>query len=95
MERIIGRLKSGADARPRPATIMWVDVVRFSGITYLANWEVDKTSAQAGEGLLTPEALEPEVFRVAFRLKGYAGSSYRTQDGDATFLDPGTPTYAV
>ena len=95
MQRIIGRLQSGEDTRPRPATILWVDAVRFGGITYMANWEVDKTSARVGEGLLTPEALAPELFRVAFRLKGYAGSSYRTQDGDATFLDPGTLVYAV
>jgi hypothetical protein len=44
---------------------------------------------------LTTEHLGPELFRVAFRGDGYAGSGYRYQDGDATFLDPGTPVYAI
>ena len=95
MERIIRRLQSGEDARPRPATISWVNVVRFGGVTYLHKGEGDRTLAQRGESLITPQVLGPEQYRVAFRLNGYAGSSYHTQDGDATYLNPGTPVYAV
>ena len=41
------------------------------------------------------EHLGPELYRIAFRLDGYAGPFYQSQDGDATFLNPGTPVYAV
>ena len=44
---------------------------------------------------MTVEDLGPELFRVAFRLDGYAGFDYRSQDGDAGYLDLGTPVYAV
>ena len=48
-----------------------------------------------GERGLSAEALGPELHRVAFRGDGYASAFYRYQDGDATFLNPGTPVYAV
>ena len=47
-----------------------------------------------GERALTADDLGPELYRVAFRRVGYAGS-YRYQDGDATYLNPGIPVYAV
>ena len=43
---------------------------------------------------MTADDLGPELYRVAFRGDGYVGS-YRYQDGDATYLNPGTPVYAV
>ena len=41
------------------------------------------------------EDLGPELHRVAFRGDGYVGPFYRYQDGDATYLNPGTPVFAV
>ena len=41
------------------------------------------------------EDLGPELHWIAFRGDGYAGAFYRYQDGDATYLNPGTPVYAV
>ncbi len=37
----------------------------------------------------------PEIYRVAFKVEGHITGGYRIQDGDAAFLDPGTPIYAV
>ena len=41
------------------------------------------------------EDLGPELYRVAFRGDGYAGAFHHWQDGDATYLNPGTPIYAI
>ena len=48
-----------------------------------------------GARALTVEELGPELFRVAFKLDGYAGVDYRSQDGDAAYLDLGTPVHTA
>ena len=96
MERILAVLQSSTNARPRPFTITWVNFVRFGGVTYVAKGGLTAAATLDGERVLTVEELGPEVYRVAFKLEGYIGSiRYRSQDGDAGYLRPGTPVYLV
>ena len=95
MARILEGLTNGEDARPQPHTISWVPMVKFDGISYLRRWNQVGKSARPDMSDLTREHLGPELYRIAFRGDGYAGPWYRYQDGDATFLNPGTPVYEV
>ena len=95
MARILEGLTNGEDARPKGHTISWVPMVKFDGIHYVRRWYLVGKFTRADIDDLTTEHLGPELFRVAFRGDGYAGSGYRHQDGDATFLNPGTPVYTV
>ena len=95
MARILEGLTNGEDAKPQPHTISWVPMVKFDDIHYLRRWNQVGKFTRADMSDLTREHLGPELFRVAFRGDGYAGPWYRYQDGDATFLDPGTPIYEV
>ena len=94
MRRIMEGLKSDEDVRPRETLAEWAHSVQFGGITYLAKGSWFGSMIANGERALTTDDLGPELYRVAFRRVGYAGS-YRYQDGDATYLNPGTPVYAV
>ena len=93
-DRIMEGLKSDEDVRPRETNAEWAHSVQFGGITYLAKGSWFGSMIANGERALTTDDLGPELYRVAFRRVGYAGS-YRYQDGDATYLSPGTPVYAV
>ena len=95
MGRIVEGLKSDEDVRPRETVIDWVPLVQFGGIHYLARWRLAGQTAREGDRDLTLEDLGPELYRIAFRGDGYVGADYRYQDGDSTYLDPGTPVYAV
>ncbi|MBI2918660.1 MAG: hypothetical protein HYY01_11820 [Chloroflexi bacterium] len=86
MARIMASFPSDDYARPRGAHIDWVPFIKFGGIEYLDNW---------GARLLPENNLGPELYRVAFRLEGKAGFGYRSQDGDAAFLELGTPIHGV
>ncbi len=69
--------------------IDWVDFIRFQGITYLAVY------SRVGRRLQESD-LGPVFAAVRFKLSGNVNDpSYRSKDGDAAFLDPGTPVYAV
>ena len=87
-------LQSGESLRPQQTAADWVHSIRFGGVTYLAYWMLAGSRAAEEERALTVEDLGPELYRVAFRRVG-VGASYRYQDGDATYLDPGTPVYGV
>ncbi len=91
MARITAVLANDEDARPGHHTIGWVPMVKFGGVDYLRRWNV----AGQDHRDITAEALGPELYRVAFRGDGYAGPYYRYQDGDATYLNPGTQVYSV
>ena len=91
MARVTEVLTNGEDARPGRHTIGWVPMVKFGGVDYLRRWNV----AGQDHRDLTAEALGPELYRVAFRGDGYAGPYYSYQDGDATYLNPGTQVYPV
>ena len=93
MERIMGGLLSDKDARPRESAADWVHSVQFDGITYLAKASLGGSINTEGERALAIEDLGPELYRVAFRIDGYGGYAHR--DGDATYLNPGTPVYSV
>ncbi len=95
MDRIMEVLQSDEDAKPRDMYVLWIHSIRFGGIEYVARWRVAGPSTISTLSELTEERLGPEVYRVAFRRNGYVGLGYRYQDGDATYLDPGTPVYAV
>ena len=94
MERIMEVLQSGESLRPHQTAADWVPSIRFGGVTYLAYWMLAGSRSTEEERALTVEDLGPELYRVAFRRVG-VGASYRYQDGDATYLDPGTPVYGV
>ena len=92
---VMQRLTNGGDLSPRPHTISWVPVMEFGGIQYVRAWAFVGESIRKGERDLTVEDLGSELYRVAFRGDGYAGPYYRYEDGDATFLNPGTRIYEV
>lgn len=77
---------------PAPIVIDWLDFIDFGGITYLT-FRIDK------EPPLRAEDLGPEFGKIAFKYDGNVlDPSYRLKngkDGDAAFLEVGTPVYAV
>ena len=94
VDRIVEGLQGDDDLRPRETLAEWAHSVQFGGITYLAKGSWFGSMIANGERALTADDLGPELYRVAFRRVGYVGS-YGYQDGDATYLNPGTPIYAV
>ena len=92
MARIVEGLTNRKDARPQGHTISWIPMMQFGGIQFE---RLGRNAAGQGEPDLGVEDLGPELHRVAFRGDGYAGAFYLYQDGDATFLNPGTPVYSV
>ena len=93
MERIMEGLHIDVDLRPRESAADWIHSVQFGGITYLAKGGWGGHIITEGERALDIEDLGPELYRVAFRIDGYGGHPH--QDGDATYLNPGTPVYQV
>ena len=87
MAPVLEGLTNGEDARPQRHTISWIPMMQFGGIQF------ERLGRNAAD--LGMEDLGPELHRVAFRGDRYADAFYRFQDGDATFLNPGTPVYAV
>jgi hypothetical protein len=69
--------------------IDWVDFVQWKGITYLA------ASGPAPAQAVEP-ALGPQVATTKRKLAGNeTDPSYKLQEGDAAFLEAGTPIYGV
>ena len=65
--------------------IDWVNFIRFSGITYVAS-----------EHSVEERLLGPVFAEVEFRLSGNVKSrGYRSKDGDAAFVNSGSPVYTV
>ena len=92
VDRIVEGLQGDDDLRPRETIADWLHSIQFGGITYLAKGSLGEPIITKGERALTIEDLGSEIYRVAFRIEGYSGSH---QDGDATYLNPGTPIHAV
>ncbi|MBI4336651.1 MAG: hypothetical protein HY683_02325 [Chloroflexi bacterium] len=92
MGRIMAGLRSAEDARPRQSAIDWVPFIKFGGVTYVQNW---RFGTAEGERQPMEDDLGTELYRVAFRLDGNVGVTYRSEDGDAAYLNPGTRVYAV
>ena len=97
MERMMSGLqeKGPKDAPPRGWFISWLPSVRFEGITYLARSNATGHLTAPEESALNVEDLGAVLYRVAFRVDGIVVSDYSFKDGDATFLNPGTPVYSV
>ena len=95
MNHIARILSNGKDARPKPHTILYVPLVQFKTARYTKRSGLPAHVTREGYRDLTAGDLGPELYRVAFRISGYAGASYHAQDGDSTHLNPGTPVHAV
>ncbi len=75
--------------RPPSVFIDWADFLHFSGIMYVS------TDPHLGRAI-TQGDLGPQLYTVRFKVNGNVSDpSYRAKDGDAAFLDPGTPVYAL
>ncbi len=71
------------------AILDWADTVKFGGITYLA------TDDGVGRPL-KEEDLGPKFAQVQHKLQDNVNDlAYETKNGDAGFLEPGTPVYEV
>ncbi len=92
MAHIMDGLNNGEDVRPKEHMISWIPMMHFTGIHFLRR---GRNAASQDERELGVEDLGPELYRVAFRGDGYAGAFHHWQDGDATYLNPGTPIYAI
>ena len=95
MIRIQKGLIDAADLRPQPHSILWVPLIQFGGIKYEKKWNQAPQGPKGGRALKEEVHLQPELYRIAFRGDGYVGPYYLYQDGDATYLNPGTQVYAV
>jgi hypothetical protein len=70
------------------ASIDWVNFVVVGSIQYVAG--------PATPSVLLASDLGPVYAHVKFKVSGnVCDPSYRVKDGDAAFLDPGTPIYQV
>jgi hypothetical protein len=68
--------------------IDWVNFVQVGSIQYVAG--------PAPPTVIADSDLGPEFARVKFKIEGnVCDPSYRIKDGDAAFLEPGTPIYRV
>ena len=93
VDRIVEGLQGEDDLRPRETAADWVHSIQFGDITYLAKGSWGGPIITEGERALIIEDLGSELYRVAFRIDGYSGYSHL--DGNATYLNPGTPVYEV
>jgi hypothetical protein len=89
------------------AALMLISACQLPGLPQSCNAQIDwinfiqvrNTQYVAGPG--TPATLQesdlgPVYMRVKFKLSGHVcDPSYRPKDGDAAFLDPGTPVYQL
>lgn len=68
--------------------IDWLNLIRFQGITYIANYHTGRE--------LQSTDLGQQFATVRYRLSSNGdNSSYQTRDGVAAYLDPGAPVYRV
>ncbi len=76
-------------ATSNAATIIdWVNFVKFNDIMYVDGGNPGRTLAEADLG--------PEFAKVRQKLAGTVGDpTYRSQNGDAAFLEAGTPVFAI
>jgi hypothetical protein len=70
---------------PPNVIIDYIDAIKLKGINYVKLYEQDISNIQKGE----------KVGEITYTLSGNACSNYKMKDGDATFLQVGTPIYKV
>ena len=86
---LVSGLLAPAACGGQAAIIDWVDLVQWNGITYLA------ATGPASAGASEP-ALGAQVATTKRKLAGNeTDPSHRLQEGDAAFLETGTPIYSV
>jgi hypothetical protein len=84
-----GRAKATAIPAGQEASYDWPDILVLGGITYSAG-------LLNGGRALREEDLGGEVARVSAKLNGNVQPGrYEPKDGDAAYLQPGTPVYSV
>jgi len=83
----IGTITSYSTPTPHTVTsIDWVHFVKLGGITYITSINDQDLKVEIG----------PEFAQVKFQLNGNVNDpQYQIKDGDAAFLDVGTPIYTV
>ncbi len=78
----------GSPTGCRTVAIEWVDFIQVGSTQYVAG-PGSPATLQVGD-------LGPVVQHVKFKVAGnVCDPAYRPKDGDAAFLDPGTPIYQV
>jgi len=83
------RTATPAPSRTVPPSIDWVVFVRFGGVMYFAAY------THAGRAIAEGD-LGARFDTVRFKLDGNVQDpGYQAKDGDAAYLDAGTPVYAV
>ena len=94
---IMGDIIAGANAEDPliPERILRIHFVKFEGITYLAKEVRPGIYSAKREGLAIERDLSAERYRVAFKLDDYARPGYHSQNGDAAYLDLGTPIFEL
>ena len=69
-------------------SIDWVNFIQVGSVQYVAG--------PASPTVIADSDLGQEFARVKFKVDGnVCDPNYRTKDGDAAFLEPGTPIYEV
>jgi len=85
---ILGGCQVSGSGQRCTAQIDWVDFVQVGSTQYLAGTRTAPTIQESDLG--------PVVATVKYRLSGnVCDPNYRPKDGDAAFLDPGTPIYQI
>ena len=70
-------------------TIDWVNFLQVGSVQYVAG-------PASHAAAITESELGPELARVKFKVDGnVCDPNYHVKDGDAAFLEPGTPIYQV
>ena len=89
---ILAAIGCGSGPSESFTAISWVDFVQFGGITYVRLHVEREPPLEEGD-------LGPEFARVTFKYEGNVSDpSYQAdngKDGDAGYLDPGTPVFTV
>lgn len=78
----------GSNSGCKNVIIDWVDFIAVGSTQYTAGLE--------GTPAITDADLGPVVAHVKFKVDGnICDPDYKPKDGDAAFLEPGTPIYSV
>ena len=97
--KIVGLL--GALVLAAACQLPWQSSTCNTSIDWVNFLQVGSTHYVAGQGSQTATVLQegelgPEYSKVKFKVSGnVCDPNYKLKDGDAAFLDPGTPIYQV
>ena len=90
---VASRIRSGLlseEDLPGNGFMDWINFIRFGGSSYSSK------AKRGGGDQVEASRLGSVLYRVAFHVDAnLVPGSYRTRDGDAAFLEPGTPIHSV